>query len=106
MRKKFDIPERFELLGKEYKVNKTLELLSRTDNEIVGRISHEFGIIELQDTSPTHPIAEDTINETYLHEIVHGILSAMESKLYTDEKFVNIFAKHLYQILKTSDYNE
>jgi hypothetical protein len=104
MRKKFEIPKHIELLGKEYKINKIPDLLAKSESEIVGRISYEYGVIELQDSTPSHPICEDTMNETYLHEVVHGILTAMESKLSLDEKFVNLFAKHLYQVLKTSDY--
>jgi len=106
MRKKFEIPKHFELLGKDFTVKRTMDLLPKSNNGVVGQILHDFGTIELQGSSPTYPVSEDSMNETYLHEVTHAILSAMESKLTSDEKFVNLFAKHLYQVLKTSDYSK
>lgn len=104
MKNLFEIPVKFDLLGKEYIIRKSFDLTTKSENGTVGKVFYDLGVIELQETSLTYPISPDTMNETYLHEVIHVILSAMEHKLNSDEKFINLFSKLLYQVLKTSDY--
>jgi hypothetical protein len=51
------------------------------------------------------PLSDDIIYHTYLHELVHAILDAMnEHKLYKDEKFIDVFSGILAQIKQTEEY--
>jgi|WetSurSiteA1Bulk_404760.scaffolds.fasta_scaffold388962_1 predicted SprT family Zn-dependent metalloprotease len=52
-------------------------------------------------------LPQDSILDTFYHELVHMILYHMnEKKLCSDEKFVDTFAKLLRQALETAKYNE
>lgn len=42
--------------------------------------------------------------DTYLHEITHGILEAMGSRMYRNEAFVTKFAHLLHTALTTARY--
>lgn len=48
-----------------------------------------------------HEQHQESINSTFIHEIIHEILDTMgETELSSNEKFVNTFAGYLYQVIK------
>jgi Zn-dependent peptidase ImmA (M78 family) len=50
---------------------------------------------------------EQSIEQTFCHELVHYILSTMgEEDLCNNEKFVDVFATFLHQVKVTSEYSD
>jgi hypothetical protein len=52
-------------------------------------------------------ITDDTLIETFFHELVHIILDATgEIELTENERFVNMMGKSLLEIYQTSNYEK
>ena len=49
-------------------------------------------------------VPQETIEQAYIHEVVHWILFLMGSEKAEDEQFVDVFAHLLYQAMKTMEY--
>lgn len=86
------LPERVKIAGVVYEVN-IAENRSEKDGKLLGEIVYHEGTIYLnEDQRP------DIMAATFLHEVVHGVLYHMGSKLNDDEKFVEGFTSGLYQV--------
>ena len=79
----------------------------RLDNDILGEICLGEGVLQIADTFRNTKQSESSKINTFIHEIIHGILDTMgEFKLSKSEKFVCTFASLLVdpieEIIKTN----
>ena len=86
------IPKKIRIGGQDISVvNK-----ERLDNDILGEICLAEGVLQIADTFRNIKQSESSKINTFIHEIVHGILDTMgESKLSKSERFVCTFASLL-----------
>ena len=86
------IPKKIRIGGQDISVvNK-----ERIDNDILGEICLAEGVLQIADTFRNIKQSESSKTNTFIHEIVHGILDTMgESKLSKSERFVCTFASLL-----------
>ena len=86
------IPKKIRIGGQDISVvNK-----ERLDNDILGEICLAEGVLYIADTFRNIKQSESSQINTFIHEIVHGILDTMgESKLSKSERFVCTFASLL-----------
>ena len=86
------IPNKIRIGGQDISVvNK-----ERLDNDILGEICLAEGVLQIADTFRNIKQSESSQINTFIHEIVHGILDTMgESKLSKSERFVCTFASLL-----------
>ena len=97
------IPKSFKLFGSTIKVE--WDNMRLNDKGRYGESAYSLSKISLADTMGLEPLSEDVIMDTFYHEKVHSILSAMnERELNENEKFVDVFAKLLRQSDETSIY--
>lgn len=98
------VPNSFNLLGHTVTVVFDDEKLD--DKSALGYCSPTLNTITLTNKNGFRDLPQDVIEHTYWHEVVHFILKTMaEEELYTNEKFVDLFAGMLHQVLKTSNYD-
>jgi len=99
------IPNRFSIGGRAIEVTFN-ENLSR-DHEAVGLTHFKNGTIELQPSVEWYEQADDHIQHTFCHELVHCLLFAIsENELARDEKLVDRLGMVLHQALSTFEYDE
>lgn len=86
------IPKKIRIGGQDISVvNK-----ERLDNDILGEICLAEGVLQIADTFRNIKQSESSKINTFIHEIVHGILDTIgESKLSKSERFVCTFASLL-----------
>lgn len=95
------IPTTFKILG--HTVNVSFNSQRTDDKNALGCLEPDLNTITLADVSKGKQMPKSSIEHTYLHEVVHLILSHMgEDDLYKNEKFVDLFAGLLHQVLSTS----
>lgn len=96
-----DIPKKFQIGGQTY----TVRINEKQCNDLNAAGAYKTGsnqivLRKLIDSTTLYPKSQ--IEQTFLHELVHVILYAMnEMKLFEDEKFVDLFATFLHQALTT-----
>lgn len=96
------IPKSFRIGHTKYSVC----MEPRLRGGAVGRILYFCGWGLVRIATHTHsgkPRAPACVEETFLHEITHGILHHMGHKLRDDETFVTEFSKRLHQIIRTAE---
>jgi len=97
------IPKRFKLFGSTVHVAFVEQL--NMDDSARGMSSFRRQSISIQPSSKSWPRSKESIEQTYCHEIVHHILTALsEDDLSANEKFVDTFASALHQVLTTAEY--
>lgn len=91
------IPKKIRIGGQDISVvNK-----ERLDNDILGEICLAEGVLQIADTFRNIKQSESSKINTFIHEIVHGILNTMgEFKLSKNEKFVCTFASLLVDTIE------
>lgn len=73
------------------------------DEVIASKVIGEARYAKQQIAINMQAAPEDTVNQTFVHELTHWILFIMNRKdLCDDEKFVDVFAHLLCQAVKTS----
>lgn len=78
-----------------------VKLIDHLDNGDLGQISLGENEIVIAQNFNCHEQHQESINSTFIYEIIHGILDAMgKTELSSNEKFVNTFAGYLYQVIK------
>jgi len=97
------IPKSFEILGQTitveyrrtlYKTNKYIGLWIPGKNKIL-----------LQQRTKTYEITDEQIEQTFLHELTHALLTIMGyENLSNDEKLVDLIGHGLHQIIKSVKY--
>ena len=104
MKNKIEIPTSFQLMGQAVTVTERNDL--NYDEGAWGRASWRRLSIEMQTEVAGSPLPESVREHTFLHELVHMILLAMnEGELNENEKFVDIFSGLLHQALGTAEYS-
>lgn len=94
-----NIPSSFSLLGLRYTVAVIPDAEWKFDPNTVGWWDNDAGRVSIRETSA------QLMEHTFLHEVVHGCLSAMgRTALNDDECFVDLLAGLLHQAFKTSTY--
>jgi len=97
------IPKRFKIFGKTVEVIYDEQL--RLKDDASGTASFRRNVVTLQPSSSHWPLAHESIEQTYFHEVTHIILRAIcEPDLCDNEKFVDTFASALHQVLTTAEY--
>lgn len=117
--KKINIPKEFTLFGHKYNVvikkdlfdqegcygnaDDDLKLIQIQDlGEVVKKYEENGKMVEIKIT-----ITEETMIETFFHEIMHIMLDASgELELSENEKFVNIMGKAWLEIYLSSVYEK
>lgn len=95
------LPTTFQILG--HTVNVIFDSQRMDDKNALGYLEPDLNTITLTDVSGGKQMPMSSIEHTYLHEVVHLILRHMgEDELYKNEKFVDLFAGLLHQVLSTS----
>jgi len=117
--KNFKIPKEFTLFGHKYKVQIETDLLEKED--CYGIADEDLKLIRLQgvgeaimkykedgkDCTSKIQITDETITETFFHEIMHIVLDALgEEQLSKKEPFVNMMGKALLEIYLSSKYEQ
>lgn len=98
------IPTEFTLLGNKISVGFNEQLCDK--HNALGLTKFSENVIVLTSCLNGQDLPEDTIMHTYWHETVHQILDKMgESELRDNEKFVDLLGGMIYQVLKTSIYD-
>jgi len=93
------IPKELKIIGRTIKVVVDDELTNR--NDTYGEAHYRYDKIYLQPRVKGIPRTPQSIQITFLHEIIHFILEGLrESDLRNNEKFVGPFSEVLYQVLK------
>jgi hypothetical protein len=120
-RKNFRIPTEFTLFGHRYTVTIEEDLFEK--EQCYGVTDDDLKIVRLQKkkkvtkkniddstkkvTDITFDLTDEVIIETFYHELVHVILSALgESKLSENEALVNMIGKAQLEIYLSSTYGE
>jgi len=94
-----NIPTSFQLLGQTITVRVQPDL--SYDADATGQARYRSNEIVLQKSTPGWQMPRGKLEQVYLHEVVHHILYQMGHKLFDDEKFVDLFASMLHQVLIT-----
>ena len=117
--KRLNIPKEFILFGHKYKVQIESDLFEKED--CYGCADEDLKLIRLQGVGEVNrkyeedgvvyeavvKITEETVAETFFHEVMHIILDATgEETLSENEKFVNIMGKSLLEIYLSSVYEK
>jgi hypothetical protein len=117
--KKIHIPKEFTLFGHKYEVRLEDDLFEKEN--CYGNADEDLKLIRLQNIGEATRkyeedgkiynskivITENTLAETFFHEMVHIILDATgEEDLSENEKFVNIVAKCMLEIYLSSVYEK
>lgn len=86
--------KKFTLGAREYNI----EYIDSIDDTGLGRCYHATGIIKLSKKWQGFNLPEDSIEQTFYHELTHAILSEMgEEELSSNERFVQGFSMLLHQ---------
>lgn len=101
--KQINTPKSFKLFSKIYTVR--YDNARMQDLELYGMHDYASSSIILASGANGIPFSTDTILDSFYHEKVHAILSAMnEEDLNKNEKFIDVFAKLLRQSDETTKY--
>jgi hypothetical protein len=103
MKQVLRIPSSFELHGMTYNI-KMLDNLAAEDDR-AGEIAYRYNEIRIQNVMKGVSIDENRQGQVFCHELVHAILDEMQSKLRSDETFVDLFGSLLHQALITCAYS-
>lgn len=99
------IPKKFKLLGQVITVEFNDEMCKGAD--AFGLASYDTNKIYLSTKVNNAEIRPDQIEQTFLHEAMHFILHYMgKDKLRGNEKFVDMAAGFIHQMLTTMEYEE
>ena len=78
-----------------------VKLIDHLDNGYLGQISLGESEIVIAQNFNGHEQHQESINSTFIHEIIRGILDTKgQTEHSSNEKFVNPFSGYLYQVIK------
>ena len=97
-------PESFYLFGQRIRVEWREDLVQKT--ACVGEARLRDNKIYLQPDSEGFPRVREAIEQTFFHELIHVCLDQMGDKKGEDEKFVDLLANLIHQVLSTAEYSE
>ncbi|RDY22870.1 hypothetical protein CHF27_011150 [Romboutsia maritimum] len=90
-----EINDKIKIGSMEYKVTKTDKPLILDNKECKGTIDYENLVINISTN-----IAEQRQEETFIHEVLHGIIRERNLILEDEEMIVDEISKGLYQVIK------
>lgn len=91
------IPDRFKIFARTFTVEEVPEITYEGVKRL-GECNFDDQVIKLRSD-----LGKDQKEHVFLHELTHAILSAMDSELYDNEPFVEVFSGLLHQALTTSE---
>lgn len=98
-----EIPNKINIIDSEFKVKFVDDFLSDTGNFGTASMYKEQIIL----SNPTESITENTIVETFYHEVLHVILHKLGyDELTTNEQFVDQVATCLNQAFKEMTFRK
>lgn len=101
------IPKKFKIYGRTITVEYVDDLLY--DDDYHGLANYRKGKIILQTPSKQVPISDETLEATFLHELMHHVLYATsdnrEDILFKDEELVERISGVLHQVIQTCEFN-
>ena len=104
------IPSKIRIGGQDIDVC----IVERIDEEKLGQICMAEGKMLIADNFSTKKQSETSKVNTFIHEVVHGILDTMgETELSGNEKFVSTFSSFMVDVVEeiiktnnTKDYDK
>ena len=98
--KRLNIPKKFMLLGRQFEV-------VPIDQSMAGILPLDYHGLCLPDLNEIHistDIPRSKLESTYMHELVHAVLSCMgNDDMYSNEAFIDMFSGLLHQALVTGE---
>lgn len=98
--KKLNVPKKFMLMGRQFEV-------VPIDQSMAGILPLDYHGLCVPDLNEIHvstDIPRSKLEATYLHELVHAVLSCMgDTELYANEQFIDIFSGLLHQALTSGE---
>jgi hypothetical protein len=92
------IPTSFKIKRKKYIVKG-----GKPRSYLRGQTQHDERIIHVYENDKNGiPFLSHERGETFIHELTHAVLYDMNHPLWSDERFVEQFAKLLYEAIRTS----
>lgn len=96
------IPAKFKLFAKTITVIGQSDLVK--DKGLYGQADYTDSTITLQVSVAGFTRSQESIEQTFYHELCHHILYSMSEKaLQNNEKFVDLFSRLLHQALTTQE---
>lgn len=93
-------PSKFTVGGQDFTVN------YKDECENLGSCCVWSGRITIARNHKGEPQSESSMDNTFVHELVHAILDTMgEDDLSQNEKFVSTFASFLTEAVRTMDFD-
>ena len=91
------IPNKIRIGGQDINVC----IKGRLINEKLGMICLASGELDIAETFYDYKQCESSKGNTFIHEVVHGVLDTMgEKELSSNEKFVHTLARFLVDVIK------
>lgn len=99
---KAKLPKEIKVGAKKYVVLRKYQKARRGD---LGEINYDAGtiLVTTRDTRGNR-LAKEEQTETFWHELTHGILRDMGSRLHRDEQFVTRFARRLNKAILSAKF--
>ena len=92
-----EIPGKIRIGGQDIEVC----IVDRIEDEKLGRICVAEGKMLIADNFSTSKQSDTSKVNTFVHEVVHGILDTMgETELSQNEKFVLIFSSFMVDVIE------
>ncbi len=99
----YKIPKSFELIGETIKVELVEDLMQNDD--LVGAACYRIGVAKIQKDMPGIHRSDEQMFHTFIHELIHWMMNKQgRDELQKDEKFIDMTADMLVQVLKTAKY--
>jgi len=100
-----NIPTSFELFGQTITVEYRRTL--HKTHKAVGLWIPGKNKIVLQQRTKTYDITDETIEQTFLHELTHALLTILGYEdLSNNEKLVDLIGNGLHQVIKSVKYQK
>ena len=97
------IPKTFQLFGNTIKVEIDVDKMDSAS--AYGQAQYKTDTVTLSNKAHGEPICKAEIETSLFHEIVHMVLRRTSHKeLGEDEKFVDLIARSLHQVMTTMKY--
>lgn len=91
------IPSKIRIGGQDVEIR----IVDHIENEKLGQICMAEGKLLIADNFSTRKQSESSKANTFIHEVVHGILDTMgENELSGNEKFVSTFSSFMVDIIE------
>lgn len=91
------IPSKIRIGGQDVEIR----IVDHIEDEKLGQICMAEGKLLIADNFSTRKQSESSKTNTFIHEVVHGILDTMgETELSQNEKFVLVFSSLMVDVIE------